>query len=95
METEVRKLKEEVTALAAWLELREGELHRALARQTELLRNLAARSLTAEDLEGERQKLTAINQEQEALSESRRLLEEKRAQFYRLESRMKYLEAAR
>ena len=95
MESEIRQLKDEVSALEAWLGLREEQLRLALTQQANLLRLLAVRPAPLEDLEVERRKEAAIKEEMDSLCESRQAIEAKKSLLYRLESRLKYQEATR
>jgi hypothetical protein len=94
METDIEQLKDEVSSLAAWVEQREEQLRVALARQADLARMLAVRSLAPEDLEIERKKEMMMLQERDSLRESRQVLEAKKSLLYTLESQLKYRTAS-
>jgi hypothetical protein len=90
METDIEKLKDDVASLDAWVRLREEQLRIALASQADLMRMLAVRSLSHEDLEIERRKEATLREEQDSLRESRQILEAKESLLYKLESQQKY-----
>src|SRR5215207_7401706 len=95
MESTIQNLQDEVSNREAWLGLREEQFRLALAQQANLLRLLALRSRSVEDLEVERQKEATLWEEQNSLRESRQALELKKSLLYRLESRLKYQEVNR
>ena len=94
METEIQRLREEVSALEAWIEERREQLDSALAKHTDLLRILTVRALPPDELASEYQKAAAISKELDSLREPQQFLEAKKSLLYELESKQKYREAA-